>query len=243
MRQLFILLICISIATQAFCQSDGKKNTIYVNLTNPLIFGYKSYIIGYERTIGKHQSFSFNIGRMSLPAFGNRSNNDSLTLIKNSNDKGFHISADYRFYLGKENKYEAPHGVFIGPFYSYNSFSRSNEWLLNSSNFNGNVNTDLQLSFHTIGAELGYQFILWDRIALDFVLLGPGIGIYKLKTNLNTQLSPDEASLFFEQLNYLLGEKIPGYDLVIKEGEFEKTGSLNKTSLGFRYMINIGFRF
>lgn len=243
MRQLLLTLLLACSAFSVFGQSDGRKNTVYVNLTNPLIFGDKAFIVGYERTIGKHQSFTFNIGRMSLPAFGSGSNSDSLKLQKNSNDKGFHISADYRFYLAKENKYEAPRGVYIGPFYSFNSFSRSNQWVLNSEDFDGNVNSDLSLSFHTIGAELGYQFIFWKRVALDFVLLGPGLGMYKIKADLNTTLSPDEESLFFEKLNGYLGDKIPGYNLVIKEGEFQKNGSVNTTTAGFRYMINIGFRF
>lgn len=243
MRQLtfFLLLICTS--SILYGQLDGRKNTVYVNLTNPLIFGDRAFVVGYERVIGKHQSFTFNIGRMSLPAFGGASNTDSLKLVKNSNDKGFHISADYRFYLSKENKYDAPRGVYIGPFYSFNSFSRSNEWVLNSEDFDGNVNTNLKLSFHTVGAELGYQFVLWKRVALDFVLLGPGIANYKIKAGLNTTLSPDEASLFFDQLNEYLSDKIPGYNLVINEGEFQKSGSVKTTTAGFRYMINIGFRF
>lgn len=243
MRKLTTLLLLFFIAHCAYSQLDGRKNTAYINLTNPLIFGGKAYIIGYERTIEKHQSFTFNIGRMSLPAFGSGSNSDSLKLVKNSNDKGFHISADYRFYLAGENKHEAPRGVYIGPFYSYNSFSRSNEWVLNTEDFNGNVNTDLKLSFHTVGAELGYQFVLWKRVSLDFVLFGPGLGFYNLKAGLSTTLSPDEETLFFEKLNGYLADKIPGYNLAIEEGEFQKTGSVKTTTAGFRYMINIGFRF
>ena len=242
MRQV-ILLISILSVSPAFAQLDGRKNTVYVNLTNPLIFGGKAFIVGYERVVGKHQSFTFNIGRMSLPKFGGGSNNDSIQLQDNSNEKGFHISADYRFYLSKENKYDAPRGVYIGPYYSYNSFSRNNEWLLDTEDFTGSVNTDLSLSFHTLGAELGYQFVFWKRMAVDFVLLGPGISTYNLKANLNTSLSPDEQSLFFDKLNGYLQDKIPGYNMVINEGEFQKKGSVKTTSFGFRYMINVGFRF
>ena len=43
------------------------KNTIRINLTNPMIFGDGCFMVGYERTIGKHQSISANIGRFSLP--------------------------------------------------------------------------------------------------------------------------------------------------------------------------------
>lgn len=242
MRQLFFILLFIFSTSIVFSQADGKKNTAYINITNPLIFGGKAWIVGYERVVGKNQSFTFNIGRMSLPNFGG-TGNDSLKLEKNSNDKGFHISADYRFYLSKENKYEAPRGVYIGPYYSYNSFSRSNEWLLNSSSFNGTVNTNTKLSINTIGVQLGYQFVFWKKLAVDLILVGPGVGAYKIKADLNTTLSPDEESLFFEQLNDYLQDKIPGYNLVIDEGDFKKNGSVNTTTLGYRYMVNVGFRF
>jgi hypothetical protein len=38
---------------------NGKnyKNTVRVILTNPLIFGEKSLIVGYERTLGAHKAF------------------------------------------------------------------------------------------------------------------------------------------------------------------------------------------
>jgi len=56
-------------------------------------------------------------------------------------------------------------------------------------------------------------------------------------------LSEDQKELFYEKLNSFLAEKIPGYERVIDEGEFNNKGSTNTTSFGYRYMINIGYRF
>ncbi len=137
---------------------------------------------------------------MALPKFGKGSSSDSVSLQKNSNDKGLHLSAEYRFYLAGENKYEAPRGVYIGPYYSYNHFSRSNEWLLNTSTFSGDVNTDLGLTINTVGVEFGYQFVFWKKLSLDLILFGPGLAHYQVKTALNTNLSPGEEALFFEKL-------------------------------------------
>ena len=39
-------------------EKKNLKNTIRINLTNPMIFGTDCYMFGYERTIGNHQSFS-----------------------------------------------------------------------------------------------------------------------------------------------------------------------------------------
>jgi hypothetical protein len=80
-------------------------------------------------------------------------------------------------------------------------------------------------------------------LAVDLVLIGPGIGYYGMKVKLDTTLQPDDESLFFQTLNDALKEKFPGYDLVIEPGEFQKKGSASVTTLGFRYMIHVGFRF
>jgi hypothetical protein len=238
---LSVLIFCISY--QAYSQLDGKKNTVKVNITNPLIFGGKAYIFGYERVIGKNQAIGIGIGRMSLPGFAKGGGSDTISLQNNTNEKGFNLSVDYRFYLAKENKYEAPRGVYVGPYYSYNHFSRANKWVMNTSSFQGEVNTNLALSIHTFGAELGYQFVLWKRLAIDLVLIGPGMGIYNVKATIGTNLDAGDKEEFYKKLNDYLGNKIPGYDLVIGDGDFEKNGTAKTTTFGYRYMVNLGFRF
>ncbi|HSH20929.1 MAG TPA: hypothetical protein VLA03_10775, partial [Draconibacterium sp.] len=142
-----------------------RKNTIHINITNPLLISNKYQTIGYERILPHNQSFTVNVGTFSLPRFTNGRLADSLGLNTASKDKGFHFSTDYRFYLTKENKYSAPRGVYLAPYYTYNHLGRENSW-----NIDGHVDkvyTDLKLNIHTIGAEMGYQFVFWDRIALD----------------------------------------------------------------------------
>jgi len=235
-----VLICCISFP--AYSQLDGKKNSIRVNITNPLIFGIKSFNFSYERIVGKHQSFSIGMGQMYLPVLRG-DENDTVHLQNNTNETGFNLSVDYRFYLAKENKYEIPRGIYIGPYYSYNQFSRSNDWMMNSSSFTGTVNTNLAIKINTFGAELGYQFLLWKRLAIDLVMFGPGVGFYNIKAKINTTLDEGDKELFYEKLNDYLADKIPGYSIVIGDGEFKKNGSVKTTALGYRYMVNLGFRF
>lgn len=249
-KTLFFLLLLSHFTISAqnieevFTIEKEYKNTVHFNLTNPLIFGNQSIIFGYERVLNNHQSFSINIGQTGFPRL-NIINTDELKVQSLLKESGFHISGDYRFYLSKENKYNAPRGVYIGPFYGYNYFNKDHSWLLNSStsNFYGNVNSDLSLRIQTLGLELGYQFIFWKRVSLDMILLGPGVGFYSLKAKLDTDLSTEDSQLFFEKLNDVLSDKFPGYNATIGEGEFKKTGSRSVTSLGFRYLIQIGYRF
>jgi hypothetical protein len=220
------------------------KNTIHFNITNPMIFGNKSIIFGYERILKNNRSFSINIGQTGFPTL-NIIDSEELKANTILSEKGFHISGDYRFYLSKLNKYNAPRGVYLGPYYGYNSFDKEHSWTLNTENSGGpiNVNSALGLTINTVGIELGYQFVFWKRLSVDMILLGPGVGFYKWDLSLDTNLSAEDSALFFEKLNAALEEKFPNYDGTLGEGDAQRKGTKSTTSLGYRYMVQLGYRF
>jgi hypothetical protein len=227
-------------------QEREFKNTIRFNITNPLIFGSKSIIFGYERILKNNQSFSINIGQASFPTlkFGVSDEFRAKTVLS---EGGFHISGDYRFYLSKLNRYNAPRGVYIGPYYSYNKFNKGHAWEYTASSGGSpvTVESDLNIKINTVGVELGYQFVFWKRFSVDLILLGPGVAGYKLKADIGGNLSEEDRQKFFDLLNEALKDKFPGYAGSINggDGEFEKKGYKSTTSLGYRYMINVGYRF
>jgi hypothetical protein len=222
------------------------KNTIRFNITNPLIFGGKSLIFGYERILKNNKSFSINIGQAALPNLENGFSDEfrEKTVLSQG---GFHISGDYRFYLSKLNKYDTPRGVYIGPYYSYNRYNKGHDWEYTEEGTSDTklINSDLSLKIQQIGFELGYQFVFWKRFSVDLILLGPGVAGYKVKAEVGGNITDEERQLFLEKLNQALKDKFPGYSGTVGDGdgEFEKTGYRSTTSLGYRYMINIGYRF
>jgi hypothetical protein len=219
------------------------RNNIHFNITNRLIFGSKSIIFGYERVLNKRRSFTINVGQTGFPTL-NIINSDSIKANTLRDEGGFHISGDYRFYLAKENKYDAPRGIYIGPYFSYNYFSKEHLWTITSTaGGTRDVESKTNMNISTLGIELGYQFVLWNRISLDMILAGPGVAAYRLQADLGTNLSEEDRSKFFEKLNEALTEKFPGYSVAVDEGEFKTKGSTNTTSLGYRYIIQLGFRF
>jgi len=223
-------------------ENKERKNTIMVNVTNPSLVSSRFLTAVYERVLPHNQSFTVSVGSFSIPKF-TEDLADSLSLNTDYKDKGFHLSVDYRFYLLKENKYDAPHGLYIGPYYAYNHLTRGATWVLNGDTFNGDVSTDIKLNIHTLGFELGYQFVFWDRMTIDMLLFGPGFGSYSMKTNLKTDLSPDQESEFFEKLNQYFEDHIPGYDRIVDAGEFSRKGYYNTWDAGYRYSVRVGFRF
>jgi hypothetical protein len=245
----FLLLLLTGIVCRP-CSSQEKdsvkvyrnlKNTVRINLTNPMIFGDKFNVFGYERVINDYQTISVGIGRFSFPSFS-LIDRDSIRLDRNITDKGFNFSVDYRFYLQKENRHKAPRGVYIGPFYAYNYFSRENHWELNLTNVSTNVDTRTVMNMHAIGFQLGYQFIFWNRVTLDMILVGPAYWFFSLETSVSTSLSAENEALLFDTLNDAFHEKFPNSTHVIGGG-YKKKGSFRTSTAGYRYMFNIGFRF
>ena len=235
------------VLVQADAVKEKKfKNTIRLNITNPLIFGERAIVLGYERVLSDSKSFSINLGQSELPDFGlfdPDTDDPEAKLIKNSTGKGFNTTADFRFYLKAENKYAAPHGIYLAPYVAYANMGRDNTWELKTDNFTGQVITNFNLSFIAVGGELGYQFILWKRVALDFILIGPSMAAYKLKAKLDTNLDPEDESLLFQKISDALEEKFPGYSFAFDDAEFVKTGTSDLIGPSYRYVVHVGFRF
>jgi hypothetical protein len=242
---LLIAICCYFLPVNGQEKKDSAKifkNTIRINLTSPMIFGEKYNVLGYERVIRPHQSFTINMGRFSLPKFMDP-DLDSLSLQRETTDKGFTIAADYRFYLRKENKYNAPRGVYIGPYYAFNTFSRTNSWIVQTQTGPENVDTKINLNMNMIGGQLGYQFVIKNRLALDLILMGPGVWFYNLNTKVTTTLDEADQEKLIQKINELLAAKLPGHEITIPTGEISKSGSITTSTAGFRYLIHIGFRF
>jgi len=231
-----------SCQAQVTNSTTGYKNVIRLNLSNPVLFGIKNNVLGYERLLKKNQSFSVNMGRFSFPKF-EPIFRDSFQLQKNYKDKGFHFSTDYRWYLLKENKYDAPRGLFIGPYYAYNYLQRENYWKLNMSLNNNELISDLSVNMHLVGVQLGCQFVVWKRMTLDVIFMGPGLWFFDLKSKTSSTLDPEESELFYQQVNEHLQNSIPGYTIVLDGNEFSQKGSARTGKFGYRYLVNLGYRF
>lgn len=226
-------------------EAIARKNIIRVNITNPLIFGDRSLVLGYERMLKEYQSFSVNFGLATFPKFDLISIVDDsiVQLFKDSKDRGFNVTGDYRFYLAGVNKFKAPRGIYIGPYISHAFMGRENRWHLSTNTFEGDVITDFRFYLTLVGGQLGYQFILWKRVALDFVLLGPSIGWYSMHAKFDTTLDPEDEELLYEKINEALEDRFPGYSIVVDDVDFKKTGSSNTQGLGYRYVVHLGFLF
>jgi hypothetical protein len=242
----FLFQAGICIAQQAVDSSQKtpqRKNVIRYNLSGGLLFGFDKYIvIGYERVLSPRQSISINVGRASFPKLITVVT-DSFNVEKDASRSGANASIDYRFYLAKENKYEAPRGVYIGPYYSYNHLTSETRWDYKSSGSSRFVDVNSTFNIHTVGFELGYQFILWKRLALDMVLVGPGLGFYNYKATFDHNIDGASKEQLLDALEQLLTQKFPGMNYVFSDKHIDSNGTLKTNNIGYRYIVHIGYNF
>lgn len=248
---LIIVLIAICCSQTASGQVDtaakkGKdyKNIIRYNLSGALLFGIDKYIVfGYERVVSPKQSFSINVGRASLPKLVSFTS-DSFALKGDRKNTGFNISLDYRFYLAKENKYNAPHGVYVGPYMAYSQMERKNSWIYeNGAPQQSELNTTANFDFFTVGAEIGYQFIFWKRLAVDLVMVGPGFTNYQIKGTIESNLSENAKKRLQNAMKQMITQRFPGMNYILSDEQFDGSGTIGTWNVGYRYLIHIGFAF
>ena len=201
-------------------------------------------MFGYERVIAPRQSLSLNFGKASLPKIVSITN-DSFALAADRKNTGVNVSMDYRFYLAKENKHRIPHGLYIGPYVAYSTVDRTNDWSFKRNNTSNAqiVTTETNFNFFTVGGELGYQFILWKRLALDFVMVGPGLTSYKIKSTIGSNLSDENKERLQHALKEALTQRFPGMNYVFSDEQFDASGTIGTWGVGYRYLIHIGFAF
>ena len=94
--------------------------------------------------------------------------------------------------------------MYIGPYYSFNRFNRDNEWDIKNSSASNFVNTNGNFTIHTVGFEIGYQFIFWKRLALDMVLAGAGLAFYDYKVKYEGNIDDETKQQLLDGLEQLL---------------------------------------
>jgi hypothetical protein len=218
-----------------------KKNTIRWNIT-PMVINTSNITLGYERILKKNQSISINAGLLLFPEF---LNNDSLKIsyVEHGNRVGFTTAMDYRFYLGKRNKNSAPDGVYIGPYITYYQYAFDSKLrFVDNDNIINDLGVDASFKMASLGLELGYQFLFWDRMTVDLILVGPSVSYYSAKVSLTGELGiEDDGDLRYIKDQIL--EKYPWMDTFIELDAINTKGGFDSFAMGFRYVVQVGYHF
>ncbi|MBX2964403.1 MAG: DUF3575 domain-containing protein [Cyclobacteriaceae bacterium] len=241
MRHLIPLLLLI-IPANLLAQQEhesSRKNIIKLDLTSHL--WYKNAIVlAYERVTKPNQSFVVTAGFQQFQPFTRFGQN--ILVTSEANSSGFRVGGDYRFYLKKENKYLAPRGVYVGPYFTYHTFSNDHNIEVNNNGTPENGSIAMDLNVGNIGVQLGYQFVLNNRWTIDLVFIGPSVSHYEAKIGIdgNFTIVPDEIA---GQLIDALIDRFPGFKELVETGEVTSNGKMDTWAYGYRYQIQVGYHF
>ena len=180
-----MISFCVNAQTTDSVHKPAKefKNSIKLNISNRVIYD-NAFQLSYERVIKKNQTLNIFGGYQQFPG-DVILELDNTELGDTKKRSGYSLGVDYRFYLSKENKYNAPHGVYLAPFISYYHFNSDRTLThTDTAGTQSSANLNMQINFLNIGGELGYQFVLGKRWVIDAVLFGPAITNYNFKAKL-----------------------------------------------------------
>ncbi len=242
---LFLLLIV------TFAQAQRKDSTLDLGKKYPNILKYSissyalypsSFHLGYERILNKNKSFyifgAFNEFPVKLNV-----NLTNTNFTDSRNKSGFNIGGEFRFYLSQENKYNAPHGIYLAPYISFYQFGTENTLTHTDSARSQSVIVNSQISLFNVGLELGYQFVVFKRFVIDAEMFGPSLTTYSFQVKMNGELNGMDQIETLKAVLDALKAKFPLLNDISTSKEVYKSGVLTTKfpSAGFRYAVSIGF--
>ncbi len=218
------------------------KNVIKFNPTPMLLWSSKNVTFSYERVLNPNQSIAITLGYLEFPSLF-KDTIGSLLAIKGREKYGINIALEYRFYLGKRNSRPIPDGVYLAPFVSYYGYHFKNNVDVLHTTLDSAGALKGNFYIFNAGVELGYQFVFWKRLTLDLVLIGPAISYYGGGVNISGNINLEQMQEINTDLYNKLKEKYPMIGDFVVNKSFTQNGKIDLFSVGFRYLMQIGFHF
>ena len=218
------------------------KNVIKFNPTPMLLWSTKNITFSYERVLNPRQSVTLSLGYLEFPSLF-KDTIVNLVAITGRSKYGFNAAVEYRFYLTKRNSRPIPDGVYLAPYFSYYGYHFTNNLDVLHTNLDSAGMVKGNFYIFNLGVELGYQFVFWKRFTLDFVLFGPSMSYYGGGLDISGNIDMNKIKELYPDFYNQLKEKYPLIDQFVVNKSFKQNGKLDLFSLGFRYLLQIGFHF
>lgn len=218
------------------------KNVIKFNPTPMLLWSYKNITFSYERILNPKQSIAITVGYLEFPPLF-QDTIGNLLAITGREKYGINLALEYRFYLGKRNSRPIPDGVYLAPYASYYGYHFKNNVDLMHTVLDSAGAVKGNFYIFNVGVELGYQFVFWKRLTLDFVVIGPAISYYGGRVDITGNMNLEQLQEINADLYNKLKEKYPMIGDFVVNKSFKQNGKLDLFSVGFRYLVQIGFHF
>lgn len=239
MKKFLIIISVLTIALHSKAENDtiNKLNEVSIVVSDFVDAGIH---FKYERKL--RNQYSIGLG------FGYKGENGLINISGIDNDRirtndigysGVKITPELRYYFRKTQQFGLD-GFYVG-FYSKNTFFKSGvNGVYTSKNDNKYlIDIDTKIKVYSLGLSVGYKLAVTERLSIDFLMAGPGVGFYNFKLSPKITL-PDQ---FYSDLNSVLS-KFSYFDTTNPDFSFEISRKKTEfTSVSFRYALSIGFTF
>jgi hypothetical protein len=250
---LFLLACSLTLKAQQIndtIQKDKEKplylepyhrNIIKFNPTPMLVLDLKNITFAYERLLKNNQSIAVQAGYLVF-----NTAEDTIAGLINITDKtrnGINLAMDYRYYPFQRSKRPAPDGIYVGGYFQYYGFWAENKFDILGVDLDKDGKMTTSANFENLGIEIGYQFVFWERMTIDFILFGPSMNLYSGNLTIEGDLDEEQIENIEDELVDKLIERYPSLGMIYSEESLKFTGKKTSFGMGFRYSVQIGFHF
>lgn len=217
------------------------RNIIKFNPTPMLVLDLRNVTFAYERLLKHNQSIAVQAGYLVF-----NTAEDTIAGLINITDKtrnGINLAMDYRYYPFQRSKRPAPDGIYVGGYFQYYGFWAENKFDILGVDVDKDGKMTTQANFENLGIEIGYQFVFWERMTIDFILFGPSLNIHTGYLKIEGDLDEEQINKIDEEIIDKLIERYPSLGMIYSEESLTFTGQKTSFGMGFRYSIQIGFHF
>lgn len=245
MRKLSLLAVILCLTVVAHAQENIAKIGLGSALNRQINLEFERVLTGKNSVLAE---VSFKIPNNLPDGFFAQIEGEGIQNNVQFDDGefgGFLFAAEYRIYT----KGNAPQGFYFSPYLKLNS----NTFDLSGSYNNNNTGTtnipssaDFSLFTTSVGGNIGYQWLIADKVAINWNILGLGLGINRISGEF-TAMDDDPGIFddFAQDVTSFLNE-IPGLPTIdIESNDAEQT---IKASDSFffptaRISVSIGYAF
>jgi hypothetical protein len=245
MKKALLSVLCFLIVFSSFSQDEergGYKDRCLILKWAPGSLTTGKITAGGEYNFKKKHSLEVFFG---FPAAMNHKieyDHNTSTL----STQAFSFLAGYRYYFGKK-----PHsGMYIEPYYKYLHHQASGMLRGDLNGESATFDTHTDYKGMGVGAQLGVQFLIVDRICLDFFILGPEANFAKFYTTATdvsssipwTTVDADEAEQDIKDVVKVI--PIVGNKIEVQVDQNAKTVTTSYKGFvpGIRFGASIGIR-
>jgi hypothetical protein len=162
--------------------SDISKNFVKLNLTSMAVMNFS---LQYERVLSRSVSGALSFSYMpettipyvdQLIKWAKVDDPEAEDILRNLLISNYTITPEIRFYLGHK-RYGT--GFYMSLFYRYGYYEVSNAPIPYTNDLNEEITIDTKgnITSHTGGFMLGYQWALGKHMCLDWQMFGPHFGV------------------------------------------------------------------